>query len=120
MDLNTRKNILYTYKIKSARVIDGDTAEVVADLGFYIDITIRVRFAGINTPELNSQILEERQLAVLAKAETVAWFEKNKDQIILYSKSVDKYGRYIGRFENWNKESINDILLEKKLAVKYL
>jgi len=111
---------MYIYKVKSARVIDGDTVQVVADLGFYIDITIRVRLAGINTPELNSSILEERQLAVLAKAETFAWFELNKDMILLYSKSVDKYGRYIGRFENSNKESINDILLEKNLAVKYL
>lgn len=111
---------MYTYKIISARVIDGDTAHVAVDLGFNINITLRVRFAGLNTPELNSQILEERQLAILAKAETVAWFEANKDQIILYSKSADKYGRYIGRFENWNKESINDILLEKNLAVKYL
>lgn len=111
---------MYTYKIKSVRVIDGDTAECLVSLGFYIDITIRVRFAGLNTPELNSPILENRQLALLAKAESVAWFEANKNQIILYSKSVDKYGRYIGRFENWNKESINDILLEKNLAVKYL
>ena len=110
---------MYTYKVKSARVIDGDSAQVVVDLGFHIDMTLRVRFAGLNTPELNSTILEERQNAQLAKAETVAWFEANKGQIILYSKSVDKYGRYVGRFENWNKESINDILLEKKLAVKY-
>lgn len=111
---------MYTYKVKSARVIDGDTTEAIISLGFYIDITIRVRFAGLNTPELNSPILEERELAKLAKYETVAWFEANKGNIILYSKSTDKYGRYIGRFENWNKESINDILLEKNLAVKYL
>ncbi len=111
---------MYIYKVKSARVIDGDTAECLVDLGFYINLTIRVRFSGINTPELNSQILEERELAKLAKEETTAWFEANKGMIILYSKSVDKYGRYIGRFENWNKESINDILLEKNLAVKYL
>lgn len=111
---------MYTYKIISARVIDGDTAHVVVDLGFYINITLRVRFAGINTPELNSPILEERELAKLAKEETIAWFEANKGSIILYSKSTDKYGRHIGRFENWSKESINDILLEKNLAVKYL
>jgi micrococcal nuclease len=111
---------MYIYKVKSARVIDGDSVQVVVDLGFYIDITIRVRFAGINTPELNSPILEQRQLAQLAKSETIAWFDINKDQLILHSKSVDKYGRHIGRFENWSKESINDILLEKNLAVKYL
>ena len=110
---------MYTYKVKSARVIDGDSAQVVVDLGFYIDITVRVRFASINTPELNSTILEERQNAQSAKIETQSWFDSNKDDIILYSKSIDKYGRYIGRFENSNKESINDILLEKKLAVKY-
>lgn len=110
---------MYTYKIKSYRIVDGDTAECLISLGFHITFTAKVRFEGINTPELNSTILEERQLAQSAKIETQSWFDSNKDDIILYSKSIDKYGRYIGRFENSNKESINDILLEKKLAVKY-
>ncbi len=50
------------------RVIDGDTIEVRAKIWLEIDITTRVRLAGIDAPELNGACPEERQLAQGAKA----------------------------------------------------
>ena len=35
-------------------IIDGDTVDVLADLGFGVKIECRLRFAGINTPESRS------------------------------------------------------------------
>ena len=32
-------------------IIDGDTVDVLADLGFGVKIECRLRFAGIDTPE---------------------------------------------------------------------
>ncbi|MCK4429246.1 MAG: hypothetical protein KAU95_02630, partial [Candidatus Aenigmarchaeota archaeon] len=51
-----RKNIMiepdYKYKAKLVRVVDGDTIEVVMDLGFYIQLKEKLRLAGVNTPEI--------------------------------------------------------------------
>ena len=42
----------YRYKAKLGRVVDGDTMDVVIDLGFYVTMRERVRLKGINTPEI--------------------------------------------------------------------
>jgi endonuclease YncB( thermonuclease family) len=50
------------------RVIDGDTIEVRARIWLDLDLTTRVRLAGIDTPELNGGCAEERRLAEMAKS----------------------------------------------------
>jgi endonuclease YncB( thermonuclease family) len=50
------------------RVIDGDTIEVRAKIWLEIDVTTRVRLAGIDAPELNGACPEERQLAQGARS----------------------------------------------------
>lgn len=42
---------MYEYNAKITRVVDGDTFDVIVDLGFYISFAIRIRLEGINTPE---------------------------------------------------------------------
>jgi len=42
----------YTYPAKLIRVIDGDTAVLLIDLGFYASTTQHVRLKGYNAPEL--------------------------------------------------------------------
>lgn len=42
----------YTYPAKLVRVIDGDTAVLLIDLGFYTSTTQHVRIKGYNAPEL--------------------------------------------------------------------
>ncbi len=42
----------YRYRAKRDRVVDGDTMDVVIDLGFYVEMRERVRLAGIDTPEI--------------------------------------------------------------------
>ena len=43
---------MYEYRVKQVlKVVDGDTIDVVIDLGFDISFTSRVRLAGIDTPE---------------------------------------------------------------------
>ena len=41
---------MYHYKAILNRIIDGDTIDVMIDLGFGIQIKQRVRLHGINTP----------------------------------------------------------------------
>jgi len=42
----------YRYRAELDRVVDGDTLDVVIDLGFYIKIKERIRLEGVNTPEI--------------------------------------------------------------------
>ncbi len=42
---------MYEYRAKVARVIDGDTLDLIVDLGFKVDVRVRVRLYGIDTPE---------------------------------------------------------------------
>ena len=42
---------MYQYKAEVVRIVDGDTIDVVIDLGFKITTNQRIRFARINTPE---------------------------------------------------------------------
>jgi micrococcal nuclease len=42
------------YRAVDVGVIDGDTIDVDVDLGFYVTTRARLRFAGIDCPELNT------------------------------------------------------------------
>ena len=42
---------MYIYKAKVERVVDGDTIDVVIDLGFKVTTHQRIGLQGINTPE---------------------------------------------------------------------
>ena len=42
----------FTYKGSIHRVVDGDTYDVILDLGFCIAHKIRVRLRGVDTPEV--------------------------------------------------------------------
>ncbi len=43
---------LWRYRAEVGRVIDGDTIDAVIDVGFGIEVTERLRFKGIQTPEI--------------------------------------------------------------------
>ena len=44
----------YRYLAELDRVVDGDTLDVLIDLGFYIRIKERIRLEGVDTPELGT------------------------------------------------------------------
>ncbi|MDF2765570.1 MAG: hypothetical protein K0S81_2564, partial [Rhodospirillales bacterium] len=50
------------------RVIDGDTFEARAEVWPDIHVTVAVRVAGIDAPELHARCARERELAVSARA----------------------------------------------------
>ena len=42
----------YRYRARLERVVDGDTIDVLIELGFYVTLRERVRLEGIDTPEI--------------------------------------------------------------------
>jgi len=59
---------MYEYKAQLKEVIDGDTIDVILDLGFSISVEQRLRLADIDTAELRSSDPLEKQKAQDAKA----------------------------------------------------
>lgn len=89
---------MYTYKIKEIiRVVDGDTVDVLIDLGFGTFKKERVRLGGIDAPESRTKDLYEKKLGLEAKAELERYFYNNKDCCFtIRTEKEGKYGRIIG------------------------
>ena len=118
---------LYTYKAKVIDVYDGDTITCLVSLGFNVSFEIKIRLAGIDTPELRG---EERESGLVARD---ALREKilNKEVILESIKDkTGKYGRYLGIIyilepllnENEGETgyvNVNNWLVENKYAVIY-
>ncbi len=111
---------MYQYKAKAEKVIDGDTIDVIIDLGFKITTAQRIRFARINTPETFNvkKDTEEYKKGILAKQYVEQRLAANQNLLILETEKVtEKYGRYIGTIYLADSQmSLNDELVEKGFA----
>ena len=84
----------FYYGCTVRRVIDGDTIDVDADLGFDVSIMLRLRFAGINTPESRTRNLEEKALGKAATAFLKDALE-SADAVEFESHDRGKFGRVL-------------------------
>ena len=87
---------MYIYNAKLNRVVDGDTVDASVDLGFDTWKKVRIRLVGINTPESRTRDLEEKARGLAAKQFVVDMFKKHKNNFILHSQGVGKFGRCLG------------------------
>jgi len=81
-----KRKQLYTYKALVERVVDADTAWVHIDLGFNSWSRQKIRFRGIDAPEISTQKGKRAKEFVEAALSKVSF-------IIIKSTSRDKYGR---------------------------
>jgi micrococcal nuclease len=116
---------MYEYRCKVVRVIDGDTVDVDIDLGFGVWMKKqRIRMYGIDTPESRTRDLEEKKYGLAAKDFLVGMLE-DENGIILktYKDAEGKFGRILGelwRTTNYADKSINEYMIEKHHAVRYM
>ncbi len=112
---------MYTYFVSSVdRVVDGDTVDVIIDLGFDLTKKERVRLAGIDTPESRTRDLEEKAMGLEAKDHLAAMLESS-DKLIVKTEKDGKYGRMLGWFykDQESKYSINEVMIEQGYAWEY-
>ena len=110
---------MYEYKFKLDRVVDGDTIDIVIDLGFSILHKCRVRLFGIDTPESRTRDLDEKARGKLAK-EFLSFCLASSDEHVIKT-SVDgkgKFGRVLGEIYCDGK-NINLLMIDKHHAVAY-
>jgi micrococcal nuclease len=115
---------MFEYYVKEVtKVVDGDTIDVVIDLGFDISFTSRVRLAGIDTPESRTKDLAEKALGLESKAYLARILKTGKNIVIRTEKinSSEKYGRILGwLYVDGNGNSVNHEMIEKGYAWGYL
>ena len=87
---------MFNYYAKVDRVVDGDTIDAFVDLGFSTFKKVRIRMHGFNAPESRTRDLEEKKRGLAAKERLKVLLEENKNEFILKSYGVGKYGRCLG------------------------
>ena len=119
-------NDMFLYHAKVLRVVDGDTIDVLVDLGFSTHRKIRVRLYGINAPESRTKDLAEKKLGLAAKARLIEILDGLENQIILKSHGVGKFGRCLGELFSVNtidnqhtRININTQLIEEGHGYAY-
>jgi micrococcal nuclease len=110
---------LYNYKAKVLKIIDGDTIDVVIDLGFNLSITQTVRFSEIDTPELHKTKNPLEKTAGIIVKQFLENVILNKEIFVKTIKYDDKYGRYLAEVFTDSGIHINSLLLAKGYANKY-
>ncbi len=115
---------MYEYYVRKVEgVVDGDTIDVLIDLGFDILFASRVRLAGIDTPESRTKDLKEKALGLESKEYLKKHLKDAKSVIIKTEKmdSSEKYGRILGWvYVDGNTVSLNDMMINDGYAWGYL
>lgn len=112
------------YKGKVAKIVDGDTMDVMVDLGFHTFKYQRLRLHQIDTPEMNSRNIEERKAARRAKDRLAELCPIDSDTIIYVHKLTGKYGRCIATVyceikidNNLELIPVQNILIDEGLGI---
>lgn len=82
--------MIYEYKAKLSRVVDGDTLYLFVDLGFRVTMEVEFRLNGLNTPEV---VGASRTAGLAAKAELERLLSLGSIRVV--STKSDKYGRWL-------------------------
>ena len=117
----------YNFRVTEiVKVLDGDTIDVLIDLGFDLYKKERVRIAGVDTPEKRTRDLEEKELGIHATnwmkdklTETI----KGDEELTIRTElkgGVGKYGRLLGwLYVGESTISLNEQMIEEGYAWEY-
>jgi|TARA_R100001082_G_scaffold29769_1_gene14928 micrococcal nuclease len=111
---------MYEYSCKVERVVDGDTVDVILDLGFDILYRCRVRLYGIDTPESRTRNLDEKARGKMAGAFLKDAIDSGK-KVVIQTKLKDskgKFGRVLGDVVV-DEVNINQEMIKNYYAVAY-
>ena len=117
----------YNFRVTEiVKVLDGDTIDVLIDLGFDLFKKERVRIAGVDTPEKRTRDPEEKELGI----DATNWLKEKLDSTIAGDDEltirtelvggVGKYGRLLGWLYVGDSElSLNEQMITEGYAWSY-
>ena len=117
----------YNFRVTEiVKVVDGDTIDVLIDLGFDLYKKERVRIAGVDTPEKRTRDLEEKALGL----DATYWMKKQLEDTIAGDEELTirtelkggtgKYGRLLGwLYVGDDTVSLNEQMITEGYAWAY-
>jgi micrococcal nuclease len=114
---------LYHYKAEVISVYDGDTVTLMIDQGMKHFARVKVRLVGINTPEIRTTDLEEKERGYSAKNFLKELIEGKT--VIVHTVKKGKFGRWLGVLWLYEEDmtelgqSLNDLMIQEGHAVAY-
>lgn len=113
-----RPDVIYEYKGRVLRVVDGDTVWIEVDLGFNARLSVDFRLEGLNTPEV---VGTSKTAGLAAKAELERLLALGPLRLV--SLKTEKYGRYLATLYVTSpggvELNVNQALLAGGFAVAY-
>lgn len=85
----------YTYKADVTRIIDGDTYEMLVDLGFGVHAKQTIRLEGVDTPELNSKDSFEKAFALYVTECVHDFMFLEGFKVVIKTKYDKTFARYV-------------------------
>lgn len=116
-----RNSCMYTYKAKLIKVIEGDTIDASVDLGFDINIRLRIKMYGIITPDPRSKDLNEQEKAINVKSKLLELIGNDFIVETIHNKR-GKYGRTMGIVyikHEGELVNVNQLLISQGLAQEH-
>lgn len=115
----------FTFQARLERVVDGDTVDLLVDLGFRTRKKVRVRVKGIDTAEIYGVDRDsaEYQRGTQHSAFARDWFEANAGDedwpfVLATEKDAGKYGRWPGRITSKHTGNVyNEDIVDEFPAV---
>lgn len=106
----------YTYRVKEVlRVIDGDTIDILIDLGFYMTARKRIRMLDIDTDEVRGGTAITKLRAKKATERLIELLSLGTVYIRTKMDATGKYGRLLGTLfvvlDDENAMDVNDTLV---------
>ncbi len=107
---------LYQYRARVLRVVDGDTYDLMIDLGFETFIQKRIRLYGVNTPEIKG---DDKERGLQARDRVVQLIH-GKEVMVVSCDHKGKYGRPLAKILmlDRNRQDLGDLLVAEKLGVE--
>jgi len=109
----------WQFPARCTRVVDGDTIELIVDLGFDTRRSVTARLVGVNTHEIHGVTTEsaEYQRGITEKEFVTEWVDDANEPadwpLYVYSDRRGKFGRSLARIERRTDGRIlNDDILE--------
>lgn len=111
----------WIYNAEVKKVVDGDTFDIVIDLGFDTLKKGRVRLYGVNTPESRTSNVDEKQKGLAAKEFTDQWLTRanHKVKIETVIDKNEKYGRVLAKVWDASGNCLNTDIVTAGLAREY-
>ena len=111
----------YNFRVTEiVKVVDGDTIDVIIDLGFDLYKKERVRIAGIDTPEKRTRDLEEKELGIDATNWMKGTLEdtiNGEDELTIRTELKGGMGKY-GRLLGWLYVGESDVSLNEQMIAE--